>query len=292
MALYQDIVDGIIAEVDTTALDIIIQNYIDEPSNGFFNSEEVEYLGEDGTDVNYTYLYTIPNTTVQGWKDQGYLETAYNNASLQQGEIVITDENSPQYPIPDFESLVDSVFDSGGLSFDTTSWVQYDLLTVQHVDVVSVWCSNSTSQVYFGYSANGDDWTYLKAEGDHTLDSNGRLIEATDESDAQTNYWTIDGIPGEHNQAKFPLAVRARYVKMFTLTLTDVYQLAYRYYIIPAQLVIDYLSALTADVGLLTAGVIQSANFDDGGTKLDLDNDVFTVYDDQGNLRVKLGKLT
>ena len=326
----EDIVQAYIEERTQSYIDDLIEDFLNTTQNGFLPSTIIEsddiiqvnnYVyqgpdatsgdifttGDDGTTIGWYNLVgvdatskiyttidsTSPTITVLQWKQQYWETDVHRAARRNQGEIITWDNASPQYPLPDWDSLTNSVFDSGGLTYDSSSYIVYELNEESLIDRVAVYCDETSSNVYFAYSKNGTDWTYLKAEADHTLDSQGRLVSATDSTDAVTNYWTMSAIPGEGNVAKFPLGTRAKYLKIFIETdnLT-IYELMYRFYVIPEQMVVDYLSALTADVGLLTAGVIQSTNFDDGGLKMDLDNDVMEVYDANDTLRVKLGKLT
>jgi predicted phage tail protein len=52
---------------------------------------------------------------------------------------------------------------------------------------------------------------------------------------------------------------------------------------------VNMLSAIAADLGTVTAGVAKSA---DGKFEIDLVNRTLKVFDDQGRLRVQLGKLS
>ena len=58
--------------------------------------------------------------------------------------------------------------------------------------------------------------------------------------------------------------------------------------VIAEQIVADNLSAISANVGVLSAGIIQSTN---GRVLFDLDEGWIKVYDDSSQLRVHLGKL-
>ena len=246
-------------------------------------------------DVNNSYFVeTITSGTASGvaaWRAINY-ENTYNQALRAQQGTVITDNDSPHLTIPAWDSLMDGVQNSGGMSYDSGDWVKYEFPDTMNVNGLSVYIA-STANCYFAYSENNVDWTFLKAEADHTLDANNKMLAATNEAAAQTNYLTLTETAGSANNIRWPVGVRAKYVKMFVRTnTTSIYELVYSYVEIPEQLVVDYLSAISADVGLLTAGVIQSSNFaTTGGVKMDLDNDKIEVYDSTNTLRVRLGKL-
>ena len=310
MAKYiTDIVQDLIDQVDTTALDATILEYLETPENGFMDSTSEQVVAFDGTMIiaidsttgeeTYGWIteyediltYTSPYLTVEQWKAL-YLEDTKAQADRSLGGLVISDIDSPHYPLRDFDSLVDNITDSGGLSYDNGDWIKYEFWDTVLLDRLTIF-TDTTCNVYFAYSENDVDWNYIKAEADHTLTSTNRLVVASSQSDAQTNYWEVTETGGTQNNAKFPTGKRAKYVKLFMLSDgVTIHDLVYTYVDVKDTLAVDYLSAISADVGLLEAGVIQSANFADGGVKMDLDNDVIKVYDAVGTLRVELGKLT
>lgn len=246
-------------------------------------------------DLYYDYwdYIIISGTTsdITNWRATNY-EHVYNQALRAQYGLVITDSNSPHTTIPDWGTLLDSIQNSGTLTYNNGDWIKYELPNTSNVDRVAVYVG-STANVYFAHSTNDIDWIYLKAEADHTLDNTNRMLTAVSESDAITNYLTLTNVSGTANNIRFPLGVRAKFMKIFFLTdSVPLYELVYSYVDIPEQLVVDYLSAISTDVGLLTAGVIQSSNFStSGGVKMDLNNDKIEVYDGASTLRVRLGKL-
>ena len=306
MAKYiTDIIQDLIDQADTTALDATILEYLETPENGFMDSTSEQVYYNDGTAyvpldaTSYGYItiegytdeivYTTANLTVDQWKAL-YLEQTKAQANRSVGGVVISDNDSPHYPLRDFDSLVDNIT-TGGLQYDSGDWIKYEFANTVLLDRLTIY-ADTTCNIYFAYSENDVDWNYIKAEADHTLTSTNKLVVATSESDAQTNYWTISETGYTQNIAKFPTGKRAKYVKVFILTDgVTIHDLVYTYVDVKDTLAVDYLSAISADVGLLTAGVIQSSNFNDGGVKMDLDNDVIKVYDSLGTLRVELGKL-
>jgi hypothetical protein len=252
--------------------------------------EILYYINEVEYQVAYENITPGDSTAVENWKILNY-EDVYNQALRSNQGIVITDSNSPNYPIPDWDSLIDNITGSGGLSYGNGDWIKYEFPDTVQLDRLTLF-TDVACNVYFAWSPNDVDWVYVGAEADHTLTSSNKLVTAASESAASTNYWTASETGGTSNPARFPIGVRAKFVKIFLLSSVTIHDLVYTYVDVTDTLVVDKLSAITADVGLLTAGVIESSNFDDGGIQLDLDNDVMEVYDALGTLRVRLGKLS
>ena len=108
--LITDVQQGIIDQLDTTALNVIIWDYLNNPDNGFMDYEEIvtitdatactiidEPLWDGTTYVDTTscvYLDTTSITqidttslwTVEEWKEE-YLEYTYNDAQRTQDRI-------------------------------------------------------------------------------------------------------------------------------------------------------------------------------------------------------------
>jgi len=165
-----------------------------------------------------------------------------------------------------------------GITYGNTDWAQYGFPTDQLLDRVSVWASKPFN-CYFSTSLDGITYTFFKAEADHTLDANGRLIEATNEADAITNYWAANAGDGGNNTALFPNGLNMAYAKIHILTaFTEVYQLRFVDQVIAEWVVANELSAISANVGVLTSGLIQSGNLSaTNGILIDLDNDRITM---------------
>jgi len=257
--------------IDTTA-DVII----------FYRTVDTSYYNNTFTPGD--------STAIMAWRLVNY-EDAHNQAHRSQNGMVITDSNSPNYPLPDWDSLIDNITTTGGLAYGNGDWIKYEFPDTVQLDRLTFYIS-AACNCYFAWSPNDVDWTYVGAEADHTLTSSNKLVTAASSSAAATNYWAATNTGGTSNSAQFPVGVRSKYVKIFLLSSITIYDLVYTYIEVKSTLAVDYLSAISADVGLLTAGVIQSSNFDDGGVQFDLDNDVLKVYDAAGTLRVKLGKLS
>lgn len=186
--------------------------------------------------------------------------------------------------------LYDGALSSDGVTYTlsgTDKWIQYQFGLESYVDRITLWTSNANGQVYVAYGDDGTNWTWLSGEADHTLDVDGKLISAADDTTAATNYWQLmEGI----NVGLFPSNIVARYVRLyFTGTYTTVlYEMVPARELIAEMASIGKLSAISADVGLLTAGRIES---EDGQMVIDLDNDVMTVEDEANEVRVRIGKI-
>ena len=171
------------------------------------------------------------------------------------------------------EEMYDGVKTSGGVAYTSGDWVKATFPIGQLQNGVSVWASN-TIQCYFSSSIDGSTWTFYKAEGDNTLDAAGRLITASNEADAITNYWSADAGDGSVNYALFPNRLVGQYMRLHVLSSSTVYELVFQDQVIAEQILANQLSAITADFGAMTAGTIQSTNWGSGaGQFYDLNND-------------------
>lgn len=184
--------------------------------------------------------------------------------------LVITD--SIDTTAADIAVIYDNVTDVDGITYDSTSWVKFKFPIEQLLDRVSVWADKSLN-VYFSVSTDDNNWTYFKAEGDHTLDADGRLLEATGVADAETNYWTADAGNGNINLALFPNGLVFAYARMHIMTdNVEVYEIIFTDQVIAEQIIARDLAAISADLGTIRAGTLQSSNWAaDAGIFIDLD---------------------
>ena len=177
-------------------------------------------------------------------------------------EISDSDDNTTSGTL---EKLYDGNKVSDGVEYilsGADKYIQYKFPVEYIIDNVITWMSNTNANVYIGYK-RGDSasWYYLKAEADHTLDSEGRLLDATNLSDAQTNYWNTDtGI----NKALFPQALVATHCRLFFIGsyTTTIYELRFTREVIAEQIIAENLSAISVDAGALRAGTLQSTDYD------------------------------
>jgi len=176
-------------------------------------------------------------------------------------------------------SLYDHVTSSGnGIKYYSGYWIKTTFPTGQILDRVSLWADSSVA-CYVSTSIDDATWTYYKAEGDHTLDSEGRLIEATNEADAITNWWNANAGDGIINIALFPEGLVFNYARLHFLSNNkEVYELVWTDQVIAEWIVANSLSAISADLGTIAAGTLQSTNWGAGqGQFFDLDNDTIQL---------------
>lgn len=175
--------------------------------------------------------------------------------------------------------LYDGVTGSNGVSYTLSGadkYIQYKYGLEDYFDRIGIWTADANGRAYVALSDDGSSWTFYKADTDHTVDSTGTLTEATNQADAQTNYWQLAS--GE-NLALLPNNLVAKYVRLY---LTGTYSTTI-YELIPARILISEmaairnLSTLTADLGVITAGVAKSS---DGTFYIDFDGKRLMVFDD------------
>jgi len=169
----------------------------------------------------------------------------------------------------------------------TDKFVQYSFSISDLIDRLTLYVSGA-AHVYVAYSDIGgdddNDWSFLKAKNDHTLDDD-TLLAATNKVDAAAAYWTI---AAGKSVALFPLMVAARYCRLYLTnsTSTTLYELIFMRQVIAEQVTADNLQAISAELGDLASGSIQSPNFSGSeGIRIDLDNDLIYVG---GNANPKL----
>ncbi len=168
----------------------------------------------------------------------------------------------------------------------TDKWIEYKFPIEYIMDNVTCWMADANANIYIGYKrGESDSWHYLKAEADHSLDADGRMLDASNLADAQTNYLdTTAGI----NRALFPQALVATHCRLFYIGTysTTIYELRFIREVIAEQIIADNLSSISANVGAIAAGTLQSQNYDNSnGMLFDLNGDVIKVG---GNTSPKL----
>jgi hypothetical protein len=195
------------------------------------------------------------------------------------------------------EKLYDGVEGSNGVSYTlsgTDKYIQYKYAIENYFDRMAVYTADANARVYIAYSTDGITWSYLKADTDHTVDATGKMTAASSQADAVTNYFQC--VAGT-NLALFPNNLVAKYVRLY---LTGTYSTTL-YEFIPVRMLISELaaigslSAISANIGLVEAGVIQSSTTTTSGastTKIDLTNGKIQIYDESDTLRVLIGDLS
>jgi hypothetical protein len=177
----------------------------------------------------------------------------------------IVPSDSEENEVSDLKSLYDGVKASGGLAYDSADWVQYEY-PVEFVIVGTMLWASASLDCYVSYSEDGATWNYLKAQADHTL-SAGSLLAASDEADAQTNYWTTGAASGQLARAKWPYMRQAKYVRLHILSSATLFELKNWVYVVADEII---------------AGILHLA---DGLTIASADDDENAVILDQNGLR-------
>ena len=170
--LITNVQQGIIDEVSDAALDVIIQDYLNNPNNGFMDQETVTTIVTDATctivtigfdsttgdpiedcvyldSTSITHIDTTALISVLEWK-QTYLEGVKGDAWRTVGQLVITDGNSPNYPLVEFKDIL--------YDFDTTSALDYEITgdaTSAQTLYVGDNPGNDSTGTYSGYISDG-----------------------------------------------------------------------------------------------------------------------------------------
>jgi hypothetical protein len=196
----------------------------------------------------------------------------------------ITMSDSLSSSAEDLSELYDRNVTTGGITYANTDWVNVNTGIEMFVDGVRVY-TNSSANIYFQYRRNGGAWKYLGGTAAHELDSNGYLTAYATEGEAQTNYLTV---ASGKTVPLYPQGIIAIDNRINFLSGTTLRELIFIREVIAEQIVADNLAAISANVGVLTSGIIQS---NDGRVIFDLDVGWIKVYDAANTLRVQLGKL-
>jgi predicted phage tail protein len=216
------------------------------------------------------------------------------NTPLQLVDIDVQTELEESIKITDsvgsdierLRTLYDFDYSSGGLTYKVGSgddiWIQYEYAIDTYVDRCVVYMGEAGLKCYFAYSMDGENFDFLKANPDHTLagDDADTLLYAVNQADAKANYWSVTA--AGKSTAIFPNNIAARYVRIY-LTRDDVDYFTTIHEFVPNRIIISelaalgQLSAITANIGEITAGSLRSENF--GATAgMAIDLDLKTIY--------------
>jgi hypothetical protein len=197
--------------------------------------------------------------------------------SAIQDDILITDSLATASGI--LRSLYDFDTISSGVEYPITGgteWIEYDLPIGELINRIMVWADQDFRAYVKIVDADGTIHWY-KGEADHTLDSNGALLEATNEADALTNYWdvTISGTAGNKAAALFPKRTVGKVCRLYIpLGDVNIRELIFERTVEAEQIYATSLSAITANIGNLINGTIQSNDWGTAqGTFMDLTDD-------------------
>jgi len=225
----------------------------------------------------------------------------YENVDLELSQsIIITD--SLDTTSEQIIELYDGILDSGGVVYPDTvdSWIKYDMAIENFINGVQVW-SDSAVQCWFELEKADGTKTYYGGNGSHALVSSegqDRLTQYASLALAKTNYWQKTTSGYEH--AFLPNGVVAKYCTIYMTAPSDyqIYELVFRRIVIAEDIATENLSAISADIGVITAGSIQSPDYSaTEGMIIDLDNkdinirkssvDILTYDGDTGDLSIR-----
>jgi len=244
-----------------------------------------------------------------------------------QNSITITTVSGLSYS-GTITQLYDGNFTASGITFTPSAgqYIQYYYSLENYFDRIGVWSANANPRIFVALSADGDTWSYLSGEADHTLDADGTLVSTTSGT-AATNYWQL---AAGFNIALFPDNLTAKYVRVHfqNTNSTQIYELVPSRILISELAAIGSLASISANIGTIVAGSLQSSDYDaDSGSLFDLDegilrlggttapkfeylesgqtltlrsddgktvfvNNCWTITDEASVVRVKLGKLS
>lgn len=196
-----------------------------------------------------------------------------------EGSITITDSdgNSAAQTLKLYNGLLSSY----GVSYilvASDKYIQYEYGIKNYFDRIGIWTADSNAKVYIAYSEDGTTWNYLCAQSDHTL-NNDVLDVATNQAGAKTNYWQLST---GNNTALFPNNVVAKYVRLWLTGsgyTTTIYEIVPSRILISELAAIKHLSSYSANLGIITAGFMQSP---DGEMSINLDDKEIYIVGDSG----------
>lgn len=172
------------------------------------------------------------------------------------GSIDMTDSDSNGSAT--LAKLYDGNRTSNGVAYTlsgTDKYLEYKFGMKSYVDRISLWVADANARIYIAYSDDGSAWTYLSAESDHTLDSEGRLVNATSQSNAATDYFQL---AAGQNNALFPNNISALYIRLY---MTGTYSTTV-YEFIPSRILIAEMAAIE-NLAVLSATFGPVGGYDD-----------------------------
>ena len=127
----------------------------------------------------------------------------------------------------------------------------------------SIW-ANTSINCYISYSQDGVNFNYLCGEADHSLDSNGKLIETSDQGTAEADYWTTGIVAdGLLAFAKWPYMRQCRWIRVYFSTSCTLYEIKHNVFVLADEIV-------AGTIHCANGITIASAEDNDNAIKLDL----------------------
>jgi len=193
----------------------------------------------------------------------------------------------PGFTNTELQVLYDRDTTTSGFTFTTSgteTWIQYSYAMQDFQDRVVIWKDDNSPAIncYFTLSIDdGDSWSYFSdvVDGEHVLENYDYLTEHANSTIAGDNYVKLSNSKSVY---KFPERTTATDFRMYItsapgLTVTINELVPYRE-VIAELIVADELAAISANLGVVTAGLIQSNTItDDSGVMIDLDNELIRI---------------
>jgi hypothetical protein len=237
------------------------------------NADPTTEIAEVSKDTLYWFEYNLtPNTTyrckIVPYDEFGIGtatsvasdEPAYLPADTIEGELSarLTYTDSLSSPSGTIAELYDNVTGSGGIAYTNGDWINVSFPTEQLIDRISLW-ANGQINCYLATKAYDEDWRWFggTAAPTHNLTAQGRLTEYASQALASTNYWTANAGDGNINIALLPNGLNFQQAKLYIRNGATVYEFRVTDQVIAEWIVANELSAITADLGSITAGNIN-----------------------------------
>lgn len=246
-------------------------------------TEQTSY-GSDATiyiEVKAIDTFGLDSSTSSGNVDAAGLYISVDDISGElYSSLTISDsEGNSESALAD---LYDRKTSTGGIAYSVTGsdqWIEYEYPLQYIIDRVCVWTSvAATVKAFVAYTEDDVTWNWLACDSadNHALNSDGELKSVANQTAAAADYWLLTESAGNNNMAIFPAQIVAKKARLymtasFSATLREV---VFVRQVIAEQVVADQLSAITAAMGSLETGTIQSLGLAvDSGTFFDFDSE-------------------
>lgn len=237
--------------------------WVDETGCSF-----VRQLTQAEMDTYGAAAYISVEVRAMDWFLQYSTVAAGGNTCLTISEIQLAGEIFQIAPTDSYgrnvttlKGLYNGDYTTAAASYLTGSWVQFAFPVDYVFSGVNLWDVDiSPGYIYFSYSQDGTSWSYIKAESDHTLDSANRLLTASSQADAITNYWSVPA--NSKSSAYFPNHVQARYVRMHCAGPLgpNLAELKFNTLVVADEIICFTLSAIVANLGDVNIGNVSGGD--------------------------------
>jgi hypothetical protein len=195
-----------------------------------------------------------------------------------------SDENPPEIT----DKLYNGRFSTDGVVYTVAGvdkWIQYKYGVEDYFDRIGIWVGDANAQVYLAMSADGNSWYHFAASAEHAVNIDSDLVAAADQAAAAANFWQLKaGL----NVGMLPNNSVARYVRLYLTgnSITTVYEFVPSRILISELAAIKHLSSYSANVGVITAGMLRSTDYspNNQGLMIDLDDKIIDINFDGQNV--------